>query len=241
MHLSLEKESLVRFLQNLDLITQQSILSISKNKIESIVSTPDNTLFLYSEWEDEKINVDNNLTLHIPDVKRLLNLIRYIEEPTISLDVGPNSLKYKSKDIKFTYHLFEEGLISPCQLKPEKIKSFETDFEFTLTKAEYQKLTKASAFSGDVNKIYFYTNEEGVFGEITDKAKHNIDSFGCTIGNITKGTTLNPISLNFDNFKLLQSNWQVCTVSINQQMGACIVTIVENYIMSTYIFTSFSQ
>jgi len=240
MHINLEKESLVRFLQNLDSITQQSIISFTSSKIESIVSTPDNTLFLYSEMNGD-FDIDYSTTLHIPDVKRLLNLVRYIDTPVIELDITSNSLKYKSKDIKFTYHLFEEGLIAPCQLKAEKIKAFETDFGFTLTKAEYQKLTKASSFSGEVNKIYFYTNEDGVFGEITDRAKHSIDSFGCKIGTITKGDILNPISLNFDNFKLLQSGWQMCDVKFNQKLGVCIITTVENNIESTYIFTSFKQ
>ena len=240
MQLSLEKESLVRFLQNLDSISQQSIITLNSSKIESIVSTPDNTLFLYSEWCDS-FKIDYPTTLHIPDVKRLLNLIRCIDSNEIDIVVTTNSLKYKSKEIKFTYHLFEEGLISPCQLKAEKIKAFDTDFSFTLSKAEYQRLTKASSFSGDVNKIYFYTNEDGVFGEITDRAKHSIDSFGCKIGNITKGSSLEPISLNFDNFKLLQSGWNTCMVSFNQNLGVCIITTVENNIESTYIFTSFKQ
>jgi hypothetical protein len=240
MHLNLEKESLVRFLQNLDSITQQSIITLTDSKIESIVSTPDNTLFLYSEWICDT-DVEDKKAIHIPDVKRLLNLVRYIDSENINLELCSNSLKYKSKEMKFTYHLFEEGLISPCQLKAEKIKAFDTDFSFNLTKAEYQKLTKASAFSGDVNKIYFYTNDDGVFGEITDRAKHSVDTFGCKVGEITKGSTLEPISLNFENFKLLQSGWQTCNVSFNQQLGVCIIKTVENNIESTYIFTSFKQ
>jgi len=125
---------------------------------------------------------ESERSLCIPDLKKLNRVLDCINSDEIELQVNQNNLEYKSPEIKFKYHLFEDDFIAPPSVKPEKIMSFDTDFTFELVKEDFSKINKASTFTTETNKIYFYLEDGMVKCELTDKARHNTDSFQLQVG-----------------------------------------------------------
>jgi hypothetical protein len=155
------------------------------------------------------------------------------------LIVNTNNLEYKSPEVKFKYHLFDDDFIVPPSVKPEKIMSFETDFSFELTKEDFAKINKASTFTTETNKIYFYLEDGNVKCELTDKARHNTDSFQLQVGKNASGNELKQIPVNFDNFKLINS--ENVKVSINNKYGVLIFDIDQEPLKLRYILSSLTQ
>ena len=108
-----------------------SFLEVDKEKVTSLVSSADNTLILYSEYNAVSEIED---TLNIPDVKKLYRVLDTIEGSGIDLQINANNIEYKGSDIKFKYHLFEEGFLSKPSINLDKINQFTYDLEFNLDK-----------------------------------------------------------------------------------------------------------
>jgi len=177
--------------------------------------------------------------LCIPDLKKLNRVLDCINSDEIELQVNQNNLEYKSPEIKFKYHLFEDDFIAPPSVKPEKIMSFDTDFTFELVKEDFSKINKASTFTTETNKIYFYLEDGMVKCELTDKARHNTDSFQLQVGKNIVGNELKNIPINFDNFKLINSD--NVNVSINNKYGVLIFDIDQGPLKLRYILSSLTQ
>lgn len=141
--------------------------------------------------------------------------------------------------MKFKYHLFEDDFLVAPAIKPEKINSFETDFSFTLTKDDFSKINRASTFTTETNKIYFYLEEGNVKCELTDKARHNTDSFQLQVGSNIEGDELKILPVNFDNFKLV--NAENVKVSVNNKFGVLIIDIDQQPLKLRYILSSLTQ
>lgn len=182
---------------------------------------------------------ESERSLCIPDLKKLNRVLDCINSDEIELQVNQNNLEYKSPEIKFKYHLFEDDFIAPPSVKPEKIMSFDTDFSFELVKEDFSKINKASTFTTETNKIYFYLEDGMVKCELTDKARHNTDSFQLQVGKNIIGTELKNLPINFDNFKLINSD--NVNVSINNKYGVLIFDIDQGPLKLRYILSSLTQ
>jgi hypothetical protein len=182
---------------------------------------------------------ESERSLCIPDLKKLNRVLDCINSDEIELQVNQNNLEYKSPEIKFKYHLFEDDFIAPPSVKPEKIMSFDTDFTFELVKEDFSKINKASTFTTETNKIYFYLEDGMVKCELTDKARHNTDSFQLQVGKNIVGNELKNIPINFDNFKLINSD--NVNVSINNKYGVLIFDIDQGPLKLRYILSSLTQ
>lgn len=141
--------------------------------------------------------------------------------------------------MKFKYHLFEDDFLVAPAIKPEKISSFETDFNFTLTKEDFAKINKASTFTTETNKIYFYLDDGMVKCELTDKSRHNTDSFELQVGDNIEGNELKVLPVNFDNFKLVSAD--NVKVSVNNKFGVLIIDIDQEPLKLRYILSSLTQ
>jgi hypothetical protein len=88
----------------------------------------------------------------------------------------------------------------------EKIKTLEFDGSFTLPYTSVISLIKGSSISTETNKIYISVKDTTVFGELTDKTRSNIDSYGIKIAEDYKGTQFAlPLPLNFEIFRIISS------------------------------------
>ena len=229
-----------KFLEAISKINESAILEVKQGipgLITSLVSSPDNTLLLYSELETEGANF--NGSLNIPDLKKLSRVMDSVQSGDIIFIVNNNNIEYKGKDIKFKYHLYEEGFLSKPAINLEKIKSFTYNITFNITRSTLQSIFKGSAFANNTNKIYFYTHEGDLKAELTDRARHNTDVFCLSLGEVD--FNLQPIPLSLENIKLLSILGDSITFNINTEYGVSIVDIVDKNIKLKYILTSLTQ
>jgi len=185
-------------------IADSAVLKVEPKKITSLISTSDNTIIVSAEYEDENINVQK--ILNIPDLKKFNRVISCIEEQTFELDITTNYIGYTSNTVRFKYHLYDDGIISTPKINVEKLKALEFDGKFILPYSSVINLVKGSSISTETNKIYVSVKDGNVFGELTDKTRANIDSYGIQIATGYIGTQFAvPIPLNFEIFRIISS------------------------------------
>lgn len=230
------KSDFVKYLDSFSKINDSFIAEINESYISSIAASADNTLVLYGEFDCASSYKTN---LNIPDSKKLVRVLDTINSEEIDLQLNTNSLEYKDSNIKFKYHLFEDGFLTKPSLSIEKIKKFSFDITFNLTKQTLQSIIKGSSFATETNKLYFYTEGNKLIAELTDKARHNTDCFSMTIDEVN--FNLQPIAINFDNIRLLTLLNSTIEISINTQYGVIVVNSKSDNTKLSYIISSLTQ
>jgi len=231
-----DKSEFLKFLDATSKISDSVILEVDKEKITTLVSSIDNTLILYSEYSAVSELED---TLNIPDVKKLYRVLDTIENSDINLQINTNNIEYRGSDIKFKYHLFEEGFLSKPSINLDKINQFTYDLEFNLDKVILQQIFKGSTFTSETNKIYFYTENGKIMAELTDRSRHNTDNFTLCIGDAE--FSLEPTPVNFDNIRLLSIINDSFNVKINTEYGVIVFDIIKDNIKLKYIISALTQ
>jgi len=192
------------FVTPLSKITDSAVLKVSPGKIKSLISTSDNTIIVNAEYSDDTINATK--TLNIPDLKKLCRIISCIEDSAFALDISSNFIGYSSNNVRFKYHLYDDGIIPSPKLSIDKLNSLTFDGKFTLPYTSVINLIKGSSVSTETNKIYISVKDKQIFGELTDKTRANIDSYGINISNDYDGTQFAiAIPLNFEIFRIISS------------------------------------
>jgi len=231
------KSEFLKFLDAISKINDQGvILDIKDRKISALVSSLDSTLILHTELTGINELEDN---LNIPDVKKLKHVLDAIEKEDIDLIVNQNNLQYNSSDIKFKYHLYEEGFITRPNINLNKINKFVYDVEFKLDKNLIQRIFKGCGFAHETNKIYFYTENNKLMAELTDRARHNTDNFTLSVCDVD--FALDPIPLNLDNIRLLSMINDEFNVRVNTEYGVVVFDIQNDYIKLKYIISALTQ
>jgi len=185
-------------------VADSAVLKIKKGKVSSLISTSDNTIIVHAEYTDDSINAD--ATLNVPDLKKLSRVISCIEESSFALDISSNFIGYASNIVRFKYHLYDDGIIPSPKLSIDKLNNLAFDGKFTLPFSSVINLIKGSSISTETNKIYISVKNNAVFGELTDKTRSNIDSYGINIASDYEGTQFAiAIPLNFEIFRIISS------------------------------------
>ena len=104
-------EFIDNFLIPLSRINNSCILKHSDKGITTLMSAADNTVILYGKY-DVALELDAPVSLNIPDVGRLTKILQCINKPSIELEINTNNVKYTSDDLRFTYHLLDDGILS---------------------------------------------------------------------------------------------------------------------------------
>ena len=206
--MNLEIKDRDNFLNNfvipLSKVADSAVINVLKGKLSTLISTSDNTIIVHSEYEDDKINAI--ATLNVPDLKKLCRVISCIDEKSFKLDISSNFIGYSSNNVRFKYHLYDDGIIPSPKLSMNKLNSLEFDGKFTLPLTSVLNLIKGSSISTETNKIYLSVKDSLVFGELTDKTRSNIDSYGINISDNYQGTQFAiAIPLNFEIFRIISS------------------------------------
>tara|TARA_R100001082_G_C4353370_1_gene155614 strand:- start:113 stop:835 length:723 start_codon:yes stop_codon:yes gene_type:complete len=231
------KSEFLKFLDAISKINDQGvILDIKDQKVVALVSSIDSTLILHTELEGIE---GAEGTLNIPDVKKLKHVLDTIEGESVDLIINQNNIQYKGADIKFKYHLYEEGFITRPNINLDKINKFTYDVEFKLDKNTLQRIFKGCGFAHETNKIYFYTDNNKLMAELTDRARHNTDNF--TLSVCSADFTLDPIPVNLDNIRLLSVIDEEFTVRVNTEYGVVVFDIQSNDIKLKYIISALTQ
>ncbi len=230
------RSEFTKYLDSFSKINDSFIGELEDSKLSIITASPDNTLIAYGEYA---CSSNYNISLNIPDSKKLVRVLDTVNTEDVELILNNNSIEYRGTSIKFKYHLFEEGFITKPALSVEKIKNFTHDISFKLTKQSLQTIIKGSSFITETNKLYLYTDNGKLIGELTDKARHNTDCYSIAL--CDADFHLQPIPVNFDNIRLMTLLDDIIDVNINTQYGVLIFTMKQNNTKLSYILTSLTQ
>lgn len=177
-------------------------VKVTPTGLYAVCNKPDTSIILLAEYKNT-IAVDNETTLNIGDIKKLLRVIDCVEEPIINFTINSNHLFYKSDKIQFKYHFLDDSIVPKVTLKKDKIESLTYDTTFHIEYKKLQEVLKASSFTTDTNKLYMYSLPDGIYCELGDKEKSNTDSISMKITDTVDGNPLSQtIPFNLDLFRL---------------------------------------
>lgn len=224
-----KEKFLNNFINPLSKVADSAVIKVSKGKLSSLVSASDNTIIVSAEYSDDMINAEK--TLNIPDLKKLSRVLSCIESPSFELDISSNFIGHKSDNVRFKYHLYDDGIISSPKVNISKLNALEFDGKFTLSFTAITSLIKGSTISTESNKLYISVKDNILTGELTDKTRSNIDSYGIKISDNYVGTQFSiAIPLNFEIFRIISSmRFKEINANLVTKMGVLMFNIeLEN-------------
>lgn len=225
------------FLLPLSRVNDSCIIKVSRKGWTSLVSSVDGALILYCN-----LHVDTDmdeLSLNIPDLGRLAKILSCIEEDSIDLNFTDNNINYESSEIRFKYHLLEDGIIMSPPIDINKLKSIDYNTAFRLTHDSLLNVIKASSFASDSDKIYFFTKDGKVYGELTDHQKHNSDSVTRCLSTQFSGDEItDSIPINFEMLRIIANNRaDTIMVLVNTDLSVFTFEVSVGNIKNTYVVT----
>ena len=230
------------FLAPLSKINENVVIQRHKTNskdIISLVSSADGTLILYSSYT---LGSDiDNINLSVPDIGKFIKVLNCVESDDIDIVYDTNSLVYKSSDIKFKYHLLEDGILTSPAINVDKIKALDFNVRFKLDYNIIVNLLKGSTFTVDTNKIYFYIEDGALYGQLTDKQKHNIDSYTQRLTDKFHGTLSTPLPLSFEVIRTISSiRFDSVNVSVNTDNNVFVFDIADSQYKLSYIASGYT-
>lgn len=194
------------FIGNLARVADNGVLVLEGSNITCRAKNADSTIAIFSSYNNTAVLTDTPTKINIPDFKKLTRLLGLVGS-TVKLSLTENSLVYKSDSIRFKFHLYEDGVIVAPSLSLEKVSKIPFDTEFMLTSNNLSELFKGSVLLAEASKVYFNITNEVVFGDITDNAVANTDSFSTKLSDKVTTTSPSPLNksipLNIEILKLL--------------------------------------
>ena len=191
-------------------------IKFSKEGAYVICNKPATSIILLGKY-NYPIDIEEEFSMNIGDIKKLLRVIDVIEEDTLTFKISSNSMSYKSKALQFKYHFLEDAIIPKVTTKKEKIESLELHSFFDVEYKKLQELLKASSFTVDSNKVYIYADEAGVHCELGDKEVSNTDSITVQISDVVEGQPITSVMpFNLDIFRVLSGiKFETARIGIN--------------------------
>lgn len=179
------------FLQPISKISERCVIGLSGDSATCLIADNSCPLSLYCEAKI-KLDTEEKIHLNIGDVYKLERAISCIEEDTPTFELKQNHIIYKSKELKFKYHLLEDGVMKRPTIDVNALNNIKVDTSFNISKNTFNQLLRNSSFTHDSNKVYISTTNDGVLAELTDKTIPNIDSIEMKVCDSFSGTPINP-------------------------------------------------
>lgn len=217
---------------SLSQIHDTCVLEMKDDGIHGIASSEDNSMYahayLQGDYEEKNLN--------LPSLKKLSKALDMVSSDTIKLKLNGNHLEYKDKQIKFKYHLHEDGVITRPKLSLEKIRNFEYNIEFELDFDFLSNILQKSSIT-NTKKLYIFTEDDHLVWKVGDETVPNSDSLSIVGDEVD--FELTSFILKIDNLKLLSKVSKTGNVfKINSKLGVgCIFTKNGDFEME-YIFSS---
>jgi hypothetical protein len=203
----------------------------------ALVVSPDNKFMLLSN-----ITGDFGLTkdLNLPSARKLSKALDMTTGESIDFTLNQNNLEYKSKSIKFKYHLYDDGILTKSKLNVSKLESLVYDCEFDIGVDFFKSILKTSSVFNSTSKLYLYTNDDGcLVWSLEDRATTNTDVFSVVGDKVD--FEISSFIMALDNLKMVTTtNYNKIEVKINNETGfGCFVLkndeAVLNYIILSLI------
>ena len=204
MDLKLDKKAFAdNFLNIISKAVDVASIKATKDGLYVVCNKPDTSIILLGKY-NHALDIEEETTLNIGDIKKLLRVIECIEEDEVTFKINSNHLLYKSNTMQFKYHFLDDAIVPKVSLKKEKIVSLELDTFFDIEYKKLQEILKASSFTTDTNKIYLYGQPDGIYCELGDKEKSNTDNITLKVVDKIEGQPLTQsLPFNLDIFRVL--------------------------------------
>lgn len=239
--LPIDKHSLIKFLSPLSRLGDKGVIRVHGNKMYTLMSSADTNIILYASASFNK-NVDTLIRLNVADIKKLLRAIECFDEELI-INIKDNHILCETESLNgayFKYHLVDDSIIKDAPISIEKISKINFDTEFVIQSKKLTEISRGSAYACDTNKIYFYTKENAVYSELTDKEIQNIDSITLKISDSFEGQPIKGmLPLVFEVFRNLTSlRCDSVKVKINNEYKVIMFCVNENNVELKYIVST---
>ncbi len=234
-----KKDLVSNFLGPISNLNDMCVLKISNNNITCTIAAADSTVVCKADLACET-NVENEVTLNIPDIKKLTRVLEIIPSNEIELKINENNISYNKDGYRFKYHILDDGIIKLPNINVNKVNSLEFDTTFKITEKNLTMLFKGSSFTTETSKLYLFEDGNKISGELGDKNRHNTDNFVCVLSDEYEGRSLaKALALNFDSFRLLSfSGCREVNFRVNQEMGVITCDFKKDDTSLIYVISS---
>lgn len=228
---------LKNFLLPISKINDGCVIEVNQDGFSCLTATADSAVILHNRYNLD-IDVDKPLTLNIADIKKIIKVVECVGDDKISLNIDKNNISYNGNGMKFKYHLLEDGIITAPKLSVKKLTEIDFPINFTIQYKTLVELLRGSTFATESNKVYLYSENGKVYGDLTDRARHNVDSFTLPICEYP-GTVFSDICLNFEIVRIISGvRVKELHCKINPKIGIVLFEISDKLIQTKYIASS---
>lgn len=225
------------FLAPLSKINDSCVINVSETGFSSVVCTSDASIILHSSY-DIGTNLKEELRLNIADIKKVIKAFECIASDNFTIAIDKNNINYAGDEIKFKYHLLEDGIITPPKVNVSKLASLDFPVSFNIQYKSLLELLRGSTFATESNKLYIYSKDGKIHGDLTDRARHNVDSISLPLGDYS-GSELLPLCLNFEVIRIISSvRVKQLECKINPKIGVILFQIMDGTVKTRYIASS---
>lgn len=217
------------FLSPIGKLTENTVIKVREKEFVSTSSSADGTLIVHCVYNQTN-DVPETLFLNIPDINKLIKVLACIQEDQVDLSFNNNNIEHRSASVGFKYHLLEDGIIDPPSVDISKIKQIEFNTVFSVDQQTVNQLVKGSTFTTDTDKIYFHTQDGKVFATLTDRQRHNVDSFTQLVSENVKGDDLErELPIGFETIRIISSiRFTELKVHINTKLNVFLFQLICN-------------
>lgn len=225
------------FLSPISKINDSCVICIDSSGLQCIVCTADSTIILHTQYK-LPLDVEGTQYLNVADVKKIIKAFDCVSADSFTFSVDKNNISYSGTEIKFKYHLLENGIITQPKINIDKIECLDFPINFTVQYKSLVELLRGSTFATESNKLYLHSDDTKIYGDLTDRARHNVDSMSVPLCDYT-GPALQDICLNFELIRIISSvRVKQLDCKINPKLGVVLFQINDNIIKTRYISSS---
>lgn len=225
------------FLLPLSKISDSCVIDVSDNGFSSLVCTSDSSVILHTQY-NLPLDTDSSVRLNISDIKKVIKAFECITTDKFTFSVDKNNINYTGSEIKFKYHLLEDGIINVPKINVSKLSEIDFPVQFILQYKSLVELLRGSTFATESNKLYIYSENHKIYGDLTDRSRHNVDSFNIPLCEYT-GPDLQNLCLNFEVIRIISSvRVKQLECKINPKLGVILFQILDGPVKTKYIASS---
>tara|TARA_E500000318_G_scaffold106372_1_gene114288 strand:+ start:4440 stop:5180 length:741 start_codon:yes stop_codon:yes gene_type:complete len=200
-------------------------------------------VLLFAKYKCKIIDKDiENFVL--PDANKLVKALQCSEGDEMGFDIENNYIKYKNKNFKFKYFLFDRSIKNSNDYAYQQLQNLEDtyDTKFEVTKDDLKRVLKTLPLLTESSKLYLYTDNNIVYGDLCDKKLQNTDIFTTVISEEYDGTGVekDSIIINLELFRMINAlNFENAVIYINSKFKVVNVrcdvgSSVLNYVVSSH-------
>lgn len=195
-----------KFLAPIGRISDTATITIKPDSILSIVSIPNIDLAIYLI---AMLNVTNELQkgteqikMNMGNIRKLISVLGFVKDETIELQINENNLAFESDSLNFKYHLLDDAAMRRNNINLAKLSNMTFDTHFEMSSDSVKNVLKGNVFVDNTQKIYLFSKDSKLYGDVTDKQVHNMDNITFELATAFTGPAIDkPVPVTLEIFR----------------------------------------